>query len=77
MYTLMTTFWKVFFFLIINVYWILPKDFSVPIEMIIWFFIIKFVDMVYHIDWFVDVENFLHPWDEPHLVVVYDLFNVL
>ena len=40
-------------------------------------FIIKFVDMVYHIDWFVDVENFLHPWDEPHLVVVYDLFNVL
>ena len=33
--------------------------------------------MVCHIDWFVDIEKSLLPWDESHLVTVYDLFNVL
>ena len=33
--------------------------------------------MVYHIDWFVVVESSLHPWDESHLIMVYDLFNML
>ena len=39
-------------------------------------FILQFVDMVYHIDWFADVEKSLHPWDESHLIIVYDLFIV-
>jgi len=30
-----------------------------------------------NIDWFADIEESLHPWDKAHLVMVYDLFNVL
>ena len=40
-------------------------------------FIFQFVNVVNYIDWFVDIEESLHPWDKAHLVVVYDLFNVL
>ena len=40
-------------------------------------FIFQFVNVVYYIDWFVDIEESLHPWDKAHLVMVYDLFNVL
>ena len=40
-------------------------------------FIFQFVDVVYYIDWFLNTEESLHPWDKAHLVMVYDLFNVL
>ena len=30
-----------------------------------------------HIDSFVEFEESLHPWDKAHLVMMYDLFNVL
>ena len=40
-------------------------------------FILQFVNVVYYIDWFADIEECLHPWDKAHLVMVYDLFNVL
>ena len=40
-------------------------------------FIYQFVNVVYHIDWFADIEESLHPWDEAHLVMMYDLFNML
>ena len=40
-------------------------------------FILQFVDMVYHIDYFVYTDTSLHPWDKSHLIMVYDLFNVL
>ena len=40
-------------------------------------FIFQFVNVVYYIDWFVDIEESLHPWDKAHLVLMYDLFNVL
>ena len=33
--------------------------------------------MVYHIDQFVNIEESLHPWDKAHLVMMYDLFNML
>ena len=33
--------------------------------------------MVYHIDWFVYIEESLHPWNEPNLIMVYQLFDVL
>ena len=49
---------------------------SASIEMIV-VFILQFVDVVYHIDRFADVEKSWHPWDESHLIMVYDLFNVL
>ena len=39
-------------------------------------FIFQFVNVNY-IDRFVDIEESLHPWDKDHLVMVYDLFNVL
>ena len=40
-------------------------------------FIFQFVNVVYYIGWFVDIEESLQPWDKAHLVMVYDLFNVL
>ena len=40
-------------------------------------FIFQFVNVVYNIDWFVNIEEFLHPWDKAQLVVMYDLFNML
>ena len=40
-------------------------------------FIFQFVNVVYYIDWFADIEESSHPWDKAHLVVVYDLSNVL
>ena len=40
-------------------------------------FIFQFVNIVYHIDWSVHIEESLHPWDKAHLIMMYDLFNVL
>ena len=40
-------------------------------------FIFQFVNVVYYIDWFADSEESLHPWDKAHLVMEYDLYNVL
>ena len=38
---------------------------------------LQFVNMVYHADWFAYNEESLHSWDKPHLIIVYDPFNVL
>ena len=35
------------------------------------------MDVVYHTDWFTYIEESLHPWDKPHLIMAYDAFNVL
>ena len=40
-------------------------------------FIFQFVNVLYHIDWFVDIKESLHSWDKAHLVMMYDLFNML
>ena len=40
-------------------------------------FILQSVFMVYHIDWFVYIEESLHPWDKSHLIMMYDPFSVL
>ena len=40
-------------------------------------FILPFVNVVYHIDCFVNIEESLHPWDKAHLVMMYDLFSML
>ena len=34
-------------------------------------FIFQFVNVVYHIDWFVNAEESLHPWDKAHLVMIF------
>ena len=39
-------------------------------------FIFQFFDVMYHTDWFADIEESLHPWDKSHLIMVYDPFNV-
>ena len=39
-------------------------------------FIFQFVNMVYYIDLFVDIEESLNPWDKGHLVMMHDLFNM-
>ena len=40
-------------------------------------FIFRFVSIVYHIDLFVNIEESLNSWDKAHLVMMYDLFNML
>ena len=40
-------------------------------------FIFQFVNVVYYIDWFADIEESLHPLDKAHLAMMYDLFNML
>ena len=40
-------------------------------------FIFQFVNVVYYIDRFADIEESLHPWDKAHLVMMYDLFNII
>ena len=40
-------------------------------------FIFQFVNMVYHIDWFAYIEESLHPWNKPNLIIVYEPFDVL
>ena len=73
----MPAFWRVFFFFYHK--WMLNF-----IKGFLWTywdnhmaFIFQFVNVVYYIDWFADIEESLHPWDKAHLVMVYDLFNVL
>ena len=39
--------------------------------------IFQFVNMVYYIDWFVDIKESLPSWDQAHLGMMYDLFNML
>ena len=36
-------------------------------------FTFQFPNMVYHIDWFGYIEESLHPWNKPNLVMVCDL----
>ena len=40
-------------------------------------FIFQFVNVVYYIDWLANIEESLHPWDKAHLVMMYDLLNML
>ena len=40
-------------------------------------FIFQFINIVYHIGWFTCIEESLHPWDKPNLIMVYELFDVL
>ena len=37
-------------------------------------FFLCFVNVVYHIDLFVDREPYLHPWNKSHLIMMYDFF---
>ena len=73
----MPAFWRVFFFL--NHKWML--NFVKGFLCIYWdnhmVFIFQFVNVVNYTDWFADTEESLHPWDKAHLVMMYDLFNML
>ena len=40
-------------------------------------FVLAFVYVVFYVYWLANIVPSLHPWDEPHLVMVYALFNVL
>ena len=40
-------------------------------------FILHFVNMVYHTNWFANIELYLHPWDKFHFIILYDPVNVL
>ena len=39
-------------------------------------FIFRFVNMVYHIDWFAYIEESLHPWNKPSLIMVWTFWCV-
>ena len=62
-------------FFIINTCWICKLLFSIHWDDHI--FILHFVNVVYHIDWFVDVKPSLHPWIISHLIMVYNPFTIL
>ena len=40
-------------------------------------FIFQSINMAYHIDLFVYIEESLHPWNKYNLIMVYELFDVL
>ena len=61
-----TTFITIF---IVNECWTFSSDFSVFIKMTLWFFSVLL--LMYHIDWFADVEPSFHPWDKSHLIVIF------
>ena len=33
-------------------------------------FILQFINVVHHIDWFADIAQLLYPWDKSHLILV-------
>jgi len=37
----------------------------------------QFVNVVCHMGCFANIEESLHPWDKAHLVMMYDLLNML
>ena len=39
-------------------------------------FVFQFVNMVYYIDQFANIEESLHPWNKTHLVMIFDLLNI-
>ena len=54
----MSTSWR---FFIINGCWILSKTFSTSIEIIGCFFLLQFVNMLYHTGWFAEIEKSSYP----------------
>ena len=44
---------------------------------IIIIFILHFASVAYHVDWFADIEPFLHSWNKSYLIMVFDSFSVL
>ena len=40
-------------------------------------FVFPFVYVMYYVYWFANIIPSLHPWDESHLIIMYDLLNVL
>ena len=60
---------------IINGCCTLSNAFSALIEMIIWFF--SFIDMMYQVDWFLNVKPPLKTRKKSHLIMVNDFLNVL
>ena len=60
---------------IINGCRILSKAFSASIEIIIW--ILSFNLVIWCITLIAYIEESLHLWGKFHLIMVYDLFNVL
>ena len=57
--------------------WVLGflRSFSASNEMIM-IFICQFLNVMYHIDWFVEIEKSLPPWAKSHLIMRYNSFNV-
>ena len=40
-------------------------------------FILQFVSVVYHVDWFAGIKKSLHLWNKSDLIMIYNPFNVL
>ena len=39
-------------------------------------FVLQFVNVVYHTDGFVDIEEPFHPWNKSHLIIMSNPLNV-
>ena len=55
--------------------WILSNAFFASIEMIIW--LLYFILVMYHAEWFEDVKPSFNPWYKPHLIIACDLLTLL
>lgn len=40
-------------------------------------FILCLVNLIYHMDWFVDVQSSLNPWNKSHLIIMFEPLNLL
>lgn len=53
-----------------NVYCILSNASSLSVEMIVMFFTSFSLNIVYQIDWFTDIEQFVCSWNKCHLIIL-------
>ena len=72
-YSLYTHLVESFFF--VNECWILSNAFFASIKMIIW--LLYFILVMYHAEWFEDVKPSFNPWYTPHLIIACDLLTLL
>ena len=55
----------------------LSNAFSASIDMIMWFLSVPLFIRMNYVSCFANILPSLHPWDESHLIMMYDVFNVL
>ena len=53
------------------------NPFYISLDVIMWFIVFAFVYVIYYVNAFANIVPSLHLWGESHLIMVYELFNIL